>query len=299
MATNDMASSPYLTTREVAELLRLKERKIYDLVSTGQIPFVRVTGKLLFPRDLIERWLLLNTEYASGVALLKERPLICAGSHDPLLEWALREATTGLAVNFGGSLDGIDRLARGEAVVAGVHVREVGSGTWNVDTVAHLMPRQPVVLIEWARRKQGLITAPGNPLHLLSVSDLKGRRVIGRQAQSGTFLLLRDLLAERGLSLADLNLLDPPGRTEGDVAAAIAEERADAGLGIAAVAKQYRLGFVPLLDERYDLLVWRPSYFNPPLQRLMAFVRTERFREKAAHLDGYDLSALGQVRYNG
>ena len=97
----------YLTTREVADLIRLKERKVYDLVATGAIPCVRVTGKLLFPRHLVEAWLAQHIEYGGGAETLQPRPRICAGSHDPLLDWALREAGTGLAVSFAGSLAGL------------------------------------------------------------------------------------------------------------------------------------------------------------------------------------------------
>src|SRR5262245_18723522 len=114
----------YLTTREVAELIRLKERKVYDLVASGAIPCVRVTGKLLFPRALVDAWLARHAEYRDGVETLKPRPGICAGSHDPLLDWALREAGTGLAVRFAGSLAGLSALAEGQALMAGVHLAE-------------------------------------------------------------------------------------------------------------------------------------------------------------------------------
>ena len=109
-----MAEAPhtYLTTKEVADLLRLKERKVYDLVAEGGIPCVRATGKLLFPRDLVEAWLARNLEFKAGVESLAERPPIVGGSHDPLLDWALREAETGLAVAFGGSLDGLRRMSK-------------------------------------------------------------------------------------------------------------------------------------------------------------------------------------------
>ena len=116
----------YLTTREVADLIRLKERKVYDLVATGAIPCVRVTGKLLFPRHLVEAWLAQHIEYGGGAETLQPRPRICAGSHDPLLDWALREAGTGLAVSFGGSLAGLAQMATGQAQMAGVHLPEDG-----------------------------------------------------------------------------------------------------------------------------------------------------------------------------
>ncbi|MGD9785423.1 MAG: substrate-binding domain-containing protein [Hyphomicrobiaceae bacterium] len=293
---------PYLTTREVADLLRLKERKVYDLVSEGEIPFVRATGKLLFPRDLVEAWLARNLEYAAGKESLVERPPIVGGSHDPLLDWALREAETGLAVAFGGSLDGLRRMARGEAVLAGTHLADEGldiGGSWNTRHVRRQLAGQPVVVIEWARRQQGLIVAQGNPLELAGVKDLKRKRFIGRQREAGAFVLLERLLADAGMKLADVALIDAPARTEADVAAAVAEGRADAGLAIEAVSRQYRLGFVPLVEERYDLVIWRRAAFEPAVQRLLSFARSEAFAQRAKHLGGYDVSALGTVHYNG
>ena len=122
---------------------------------------MRVTGKLLFPRGLIQAWLARHAEYGGGTETLQRRPNICAGSHDPLLDWALREAGTDLAVSFGGSLSGLERLAAGQAQMAGLHLPEERGSGWNVEHVKRALPGQPVVLIEWARRQQGLIVAPG------------------------------------------------------------------------------------------------------------------------------------------
>jgi excisionase family DNA binding protein len=282
----------------VADLIRLKERKVYDLVATGSIPCVRVTGKLLFPRSMVEAWLARHVEYGGGAETLRPHPRICAGSHDPLLDWALREAGTDLAVTFGGSLAGLERMAKGQAQMAGLHLAEEGEGAWNVEHVKRALPGQPVVLIEWARRQQGLIVAPGNPLKLKRIADLKGRRCIGRQREAGAFVLLQRLLGEAGLDPGNLKLADVPALTEADVATAVAEGRADAGLGIATVAHQARLGFVPLIEERYDLAVWRAAYFEEPMQKLLAFARSPRFIERAKALTGYDVSGLGTVRYN-
>jgi putative molybdopterin biosynthesis protein len=288
----------YLTTREVADLIRLKERKVYDLAAAREIPFVRVTGKLLFPLALIEAWLVRNAEYGRGLEEIQPRPPICAGSHDPLLDWSLREAHTGIAVAFGGSLDGLERFGRGQAIMAGVHLREDGANAWNREHVRQMLVGQPVVLIEWARRTQGLIVAADNPLGVKTIMDLKGHRVMGRQREAGAFVLLQTLLDQAGLGLGDLKLAEPPALTEADVAAAVAEGRADAGLGIASVAHQYRLGFVPLVEERYDLVLWRAAYFEEPFQKLLAFTRTKRFTERAVALRGYDVSGLGRVHFN-
>jgi putative molybdopterin biosynthesis protein len=106
------------------------------------------------------------------------------------------------------------------------------------------------------------------------------------------------LLQVHGIDAADLHFTMPQARSETEVALAIQDGKADVGFGIAAVARQCRLEFVPLQRERYDIAIGRRDYFQPPFQRLLTFARTTRFAEKAAELGGYDISGLGQVTYN-
>jgi putative molybdopterin biosynthesis protein len=94
-------------------------------------------------------------------------------------------------------------------------------------------------------------------------------------------------------------LIMRPERSETDLAMAIADGRADVGLGIAAAARQFKLDFAPLIEERFDLLVWRKAYFDPPFQKLVALCLSETFRDKAKALGGYDVSGFGTVRFNG
>lgn len=291
----------YLTTKELADLLRVKERKVYELAAASEVPFTRVTGKLLFPRHLIEAWLARHTEVSGDLVALPDPPPVAAGSHDPLLDWALRESRCGIATFFDGSLDGIERFGRREALFCGMHVPEdgdTGARGWNRDRVTARFPMLPVVLIEWAWRQRGLIVAADNPHGIGAVADLRGRSFVPRQAEAGAQHLFASLLDGSGLAESDL-ALSAPARTEHDVAISVLNGRADAGLGIACVAHEYRLGFVPLLRERFDLLVWRRSWFEEALQVLIGFCRTDAFRDKAEELGGYDVSGLGRVHYNG
>jgi putative molybdopterin biosynthesis protein len=289
----------FLTTKEVADLLRIKERKVYELVAEHAIPVSRVTGKLLFPRALVEAWVWRHADHQSGIEGLPWRPPVLAGSHDPLLEWALRESGSELAAFFDGSLDGLGRLAAGKAIAAGLHVYEPEAKDWNRGHLQRAMGGMPAVLIEWAVRVQGLVVPPGNPLGIAGLADLAGRTLIPRQEHSGSHLLLDYLMRQNGLERTRLELVAPPARSEADVALAVAQGKADAGFGIETVARQFRLGFVPLFRERYDLAVWRRDYFEPPLQRLLAFCCTPGFAQRAAELGGYDVAGLGQVHYNG
>lgn len=298
----DGALRSLMTTLEVADYLRVKERTIYEMVARGTIPFSRATGKLLFPRRLIDAWLEAQTELpAAGIA---PAPPIYAGSNDPLLEWALRESGSGLAVLARGSIGGLEALAAGRAVLAGLHLIDPDSGTWNIGAMrAHLpglAPRMGHVLIHWARRTQGLIVAPGNPLGITGLRDAaeRGLRFAIRTEGAGSSRLLDVLLAREGLALADLATLPRPTDTHADLAALIETGEADIGLGLQSAAG--RLGFIPLMtDESFDLAMTRRDYFEPPVQALLSFSRTERFMRRAAHLGGYDLAGLGKVRWNG
>lgn len=286
----------FLTTRELAGLLRVKERKVYELAAAGELPCTRATGKLLFPRAEVEAWL---ARHRSGGAAAS-RPVVMVGSHDPLLEWALRESRSGIPALLDGSLDGLARMARGEAIAGGLHLTVAGApGDGNRERVQRELPGEPVVLMEWAWREQGLIVAPGNPLGIAGMADLRGRRFAPRQPEAGTYVLFERLLGEAGMRPEDLQLLQPPARTQTEVAMAVAQGKADAGLGLACVAGQLKLGFVPLTRERYDLLVWRRAYFDPPFQRLLELCRSPAFAAKAAELGGYDVGGFGRVHYNG
>lgn len=290
-----------MNTREVAEYLRIKERKVYDLVRARKIPCSRVTGKWLFPKPLIDQWVAQKTDYADTAQPRAAPPPVVAGSHDPLLDWAIRESHCGLAALPGGSLDGLKRLAEGEAMVAGMHVHDADSGDFNLPLIRQTLARDDVVVIEWAWRTQGLVTGPGNPLGLKTLADLRERkaRLMQRQHEAGSQILLVHLLSETGIRLGDLQRLPKPALSENDLGLAIVEGKADVGLAIQAVATQFRLDFVPLARERFDLVMRRRDYFEPPVQKLLTFAREPAFAARARDLAGYDVSGLGRVAWNG
>lgn len=287
----------FLTTHEVAELLRVKERKVYELAAAGDIPCRRVTGKLLFPRAEVEDWLAGGASRGeAGEAA--QRPSVVAGSHDPLLEWALRESGSGLATIFDGSLDGLERLAGGQAIACGMHVLEPTTGEWNRAHLDAALAGKPFAAIEWARRRQGLIIAPQVHRAISGLSDLEGARVLLRQPNSGGRILFDHLLAQAGLDVGDLVVCTSVARTETEVAALLASGEADAALGLETVAHQFRLGFAPLIEERYDLVVHWGAYFRPPFQALLGFAREASFAARAAAMGGYDVAGLGTVRWS-
>ncbi len=171
----------FLTTKEVADLLRVKERKVYDLAAADEIPHRRITGKLLFPAQAIRIWI--DGEDETDI---RDRPTVLAGSHDPLLDWAIRASGCGLATLCNGSRDGLDKFTSGSALAAGLHLPDEDG--WNVSAVS-ASGSTNCVLIGWAVRKRGLLVSNAIEQAVQSMSDLKGRRVAQRQAGAGAALL--------------------------------------------------------------------------------------------------------------
>lgn len=287
-----MTAPAYLTTKELADLLRIKERKVYDLAAAGEVPCAKVTGKLLFPARDVEAWL---ASARSGPRVAGDRPNVFLGSHDPLLDWALRESRCGLATYFDGSLDGLDRFMAGEGVATGLHVRD-GQGGWNVEAVAERCAGADAVLIGFATRRRGLVTKADAGID--SLSDCVGRKLVKRQPESGAEPLLLQLLTEAGIAATGIERTEPM-RSENDAALAVLGGAADAAFGLEALARQYGLDFTPLIEERFDLLIDRRAYFEPPFLTFLAFCRTSGFAEGAGRFAGYDVSDCGSVRWNG
>jgi len=288
-----------MDTREVAAYLRLKERRVYDLVRNNTLPHIRATGKLLFPKAQIDAWLAVKG--GAPLVVAPAAPPIIAGSHDPLLEWAVRDSRCGLAILACGSSAGLARLARGEATVAAMHWLDPATGDYNVPLVREHMGTSDLVVIEWAKRVQGLLLAAGNPLRVRALADLvkKRARIAPRQSEAGSQHLFLQLLERAKIDHGKLDWLPRPSLAETDLAAAIHDGLADAGVAIEAAARAHGLAFIPLAVERLDLVLRRRDFFEPPVQALLAFLRTPEFAAQATALGGYDVAAAGRVVFNG
>lgn len=288
----------FFTTAEVARYLRIKERKIYELVRERQIPCSRVTGKLLFPRQAVDLWVMNHLQ--GDEPLAPPAPPVYAGSQDPLIDWALREARTELAQLCDGSGDGVQRLLDGRAQVVGLHVIDADSGRYNDPLRLGLGGLRDLVMIRWAERRQGLVLAPDNPLGVRALADAAVRpcRVVMRQSTAGADTLFRSLLEAEGIAVDRLTRTPGVALTEDDLAVEIQAGRADCGLAVEAAARRHGLHFIPLATECFDLAMRRRTYFEPPLQRLFAFTRTPRFLERARAMGGYDVGECGAVVHN-
>lgn len=286
-----------LTTSEAADYLRLGERKLYELVAEERIPCSKVTGKWLFPRHELDRWVMSGLARPAGMST-PEPPPIVGGSQDELLEWSLRQSGSGLASLTEGTEGGVARLLRGEVAAAAIHFHG-DTADANIAAVAAMPRLSDAVLVGFARREQGLLLPPGNPRSLHGLADVlsTGARMAVRQRGAGADMLLTLLLAGIGAQPQDIDRLEPPCLTGPDLAAAIRTGRADCGIATRAAARAAGLDFVPLARESFDLLMRQRTYFQPSFQALIRFLSQEAFAGRAAELAGYDPSPAGQIRF--
>ena len=228
------------TTAEAANYLRLKERKIYEMVAEGTVPCTKVTGRWLFPKAELDHWLASSISRPEGMAGPEPSPIV-GGSHDPLLEWALRESGSGLATLAVGS--------------------EAGFARFNASDM------QDAVMIAFCRREQGFLVAPGNPLKIGSIEDAaaKHARVAMRPAGAGAQLLLLALLHRAKITQESIVTAGPVCPTGPDIAQAIRAGRADTGIATRSVASSAGLDFISIVWEPFDLVMRQRDFFRSRL----------------------------------
>jgi len=288
------------TTAEAAAYLRLKERKIYEMVAEGAVPCTKITGRWLFPKAELDQWLASSVTRPAGMTRPDVAPIV-GGSHDPLLEWALRESGSGLASLAVGSEAGFNRFCAGETLAAAMHLHSLGAldDDANVAAMKSRSDLQDAVMIAFCRREQGFLLAPGNPLKIRSINDVmaKRARIAMRPKGAGAQLLLLSLLHGAKASLNQLSAVQPACPTGPDIAQAIRAGRADTGIATRSVANASGLEFVPIVWEPFDLVMRQRDYFHPPLQSLVRFLQSSELASRAQEMGGFDLSESGKVRF--
>jgi putative molybdopterin biosynthesis protein len=284
----------YLSTREVARYLKLNEKKVYALAAEGRIPAARVTGKWLFPKDLVDRWVSEHTTHPAGglMTALLDEALVVQGSDD----WVLGRVVQAISdadverpvlTSWSGSLAGLAALSTGHAHVASSHVAPEPTpaprSAWHLS----LFVREQGLLVPRRARRSGSLEALAQ----------KRLRFAARQPRSGTALLVDRLLADAGLRPRWTAV--GPFASHLEVALAVRDGRADAGVGIRIAAELAGVDFVPLAREKFDLVI--PSAFmsHPRVSTFLDAVLTGVRREARRRPAGYAFDDLGRLQSLG
>ncbi len=268
---------------------------ILVLESAGlvEVSEIRKTGKLTerFYRAKADALLLQELILPKS----KKNALVFSGSHDLALEGIaehLQKHVTLLSMPVG-SLDGLINLRQGLCQISGAHLLDV-SGEYNTPFIRHLFPDRDVEIVTLAHRTQGLMLANGNPKGIRKISDMAkpNVRFVNRNAGSGTRLWFDAELRKLQLSAEKINGYDQMVKTHSDAASAIQSKKADAALGLQAAACQHGLDFIPLFEERYDLVL--PREQEKTLTPVLDYIQTVEFRNSLASLTGYNTAHSGE-----
>jgi len=241
-----------------------------------------------------------------------QRTLCVIGSHDPLLDELsdlfhsdignppqdiFQQSVMHLMSAHAGSMGGLMAIKRGESQLAGIHLLDAGSGTYNTPFLPRYFADDSVVLIEGVRRMQGLVTAKGNPQDIRGLSDLvrPDLRYVSRQSGSGTRILLDYQLEQLNIMPGSINGYTREEITHSGVAAQIAAGSADTGLAIMAAAGLFGLDFIPVAEECYDFVVRKDILETPLIRRFVFLLKCAEFRRRLEHMGGYRLLHPGEI----
>ena len=300
-----MEKKTLLNTKEVAEFLNINEKMVYALIADKGLPATKVTGKWLFPRQLVEQWLENQTvNYPEAAHLLPPYHglLIICGSNDILLDRTIslfnRLYPEHLAV-FGniGSRGGLKALSRDLCHVASSHLLQEDEDEYNFEFAIQELEGIAPVLVNFCRREQGFLVAKGNPKAISSVSDLgkPGIKIANRPEGTGTRLLLDRELEKAGIQGKQIEGYDQEFRSHLDVGMEVLSGRADAAPAIKPVAGVLGLHFISLRWERYDFLILKERFFEQGVQLFLGILHESQFREIVEKMDGYDMSLCGKI----
>jgi molybdate-binding protein/DNA-binding transcriptional regulator YhcF (GntR family) len=253
--------------------------------------------------QVLDRW---QASFENVEGAPREQVLRFVGSHDPIIS-LIAARFEGLVphhrlqVTFVGSLGGLIALARQGADLAGSHLWDKETATYNSPYIRRLLPGRRVALITLAHRRLGLITPRGNPQAVNGLEDLArpGLRFINRQWGAGTRVWLDTRLEELGIRSGQIEGYDNTANTHLEVAGAVAEGQADVGLGVEAAALAYGLGFTLLTIERYDLVIPAEVWELEAIQTLARWLTSEEAAQDINGIGGYDTGQTGHVEWVG
>ena len=309
--TRARLTRPVVSGLKYQEYVRLRLGYVGNSLMASPLPrgsgvvssFMKADGMLEVPQ---------GTEgYHAGeevrIRLLKDKgqlrnTLVVIGSHDPLLDELAdlihrEDRRISLSSAHVGSMGGIMAVRRGEAHAAGIHLLDTETGEYNRRYIKKYFPHGGVYLVRCVGRQQGLMLQKGNPLGLQSFADIarEGVRYVNRQKGSGTRILTDYLCQKEGIDPDRIYGYEREEVTHNAVAVQIAEGSADAGMGIYSAAKLYKLDFLPICVEEYDLLVPEKVWNTELVRQLIRTLKSGEFRERIEAMGGYTLDRPGEV----
>ena len=302
-------SGEMMSTKEVAQYLGIHEKQVYALIKGKRIPATRVTGKWVFPKRIIDDWIDSNARSSLEEAREKGKrlggALLASGSNDPILDMLhthLRKAYPEFYIFSAntGSSEGLKALNLGYTDIAWSHLFDPKSGEYNIPFLPTFLPNVKPVVVNLFERELGLVAPLKNPHNIKGVEDLprRGLRFINRQKGSGTRVLLDHHLKRLKIPHADIQGYDKEVYTHLEVGLTILSKEADVGIATIAISRLLGLAFVPITQERFDMILSQSTFFEKGIQAFMEVLNSKDFRNRVERLGSYEFKNSGKILYS-
>ena len=302
-------SGEMMSTKEVAQYLGIHEKQVYALIKGKRIPATRVTGKWVFPKRIIDDWIDSNARSSLEEAREKGKrlggALLASGSNDPILDILhtyMRQAYPEFYIFSAntGSSEGLKALNSGYTDIAWSHLFDPKSGEYNIPFLPTFLPNVKPVVVNLFERELGLVAPLKNPHNIKGFEDLtrKGLRFINRQKGSGTRVLLDHHLKRLKIPHADIQGYDKEVYTHLEVGLTILSKEADVGIATIAISRLLGLAFVPITQERFDMILSQSTFFEKGIQAFMEVLNSKDFRNRVERLGSYEFKNSGKILYS-
>jgi DNA binding domain, excisionase family len=302
-------SAELMNTKEVAEYLDIHEKQVYALIKTGRIPCTRVTGKWIFPKKFIDKWI--DTNAKAGLKQARNKSgqisgsILASGSNDPVLDMLLT-ATKKSHPDFyifsanTGSINGLKALNSGLTDIALSHLFDPESGQYNIPYLPQYLQNVNPVVVNLFHRELGFLLQRNITSNFTGFESLAGRKIsfINRQKGSGTRLLLDYHLQKLGIIPEDIDGYEKEVYTHFEVGISILAGEADVGIASAAIGKLLGLAFKPITSECFDMILDQTTYFQSGVQSFIETLKTEAFRNRVEKIGGYDFRDSGKILHS-
>lgn len=304
------------TTEEIAQLLKISKLTVYDLIKKGELPSYRVGKQMRIDASDLEAYKQRSKAKSAGQEVYTAPPAapiifertgtapVLTGQDISLdmLASHLERRMPGLRPlrSHTGSLDSLVSMYKGEADIVSTHLLDGDSSEYNIPYIRRLLIGLPYIVVNLLSRPAGLYVAKGNPHGLAGWPDLSrpGLRLANREVGAGARVLLDEQLRLNGIAPGSIAGYDNIHTSHISVASKVASGEADVGVGTARAASIVeQVDFIPLTQERYDLVILKNDRSKPWLNELLAVLRSDEFRQELQSISGYDLSQTGQLLY--
>lgn len=298
-----------MSTKEVAEYLGINEKQVYALIKTKSIPCTRVTGKWVFPKRLIDRWITTSALKDGPVidesARSESEDLFAAGSNDPVLDIVITHMKNGdpnthIFSSVTGSTEGLRLLGSGFTHIAWCHLADPVTGEYDMEMLENLLPHKKIAIVHLFQRELGFLLPPDSKektMNFTIIADKK-LRFVNRQAGSGTRIVTDKLLSGENITHESINGYISEVNTHLEVGLMILSGEFDTGIATSAIAKILGLKFIPLIKENFDMVILQEAFFRDEVQAFIETLNADSFRKMVSHLGNYNFTNSGKILYS-